>query len=390
MYILELSKVVIILNIFTNMGINLYFLLICILILIHEFRGSGRRILQDRLFKAILQLNIILIVLDSFGWIANSNLGSTIRLINFFTTTLNFLLAPLPILLWCIYADYQIFQNIKRLHKLIYLGSIPMVINALSVILSPFHGFVFYFDTKNIYHRGPFFMIFTITCYMYIFYSLVIVILSKNKIEKYKFLPMLLFPIPTIVGGILQNIFVGLPTVWAGSTISILILFFNIQSSRLNTDYVTGLYNRRQLDSYLNAKINNSNLGTLFAGIMIDMDKFKLINDTYGHQVGDEALVTLSKLLKKCFAKNDFIARYAGDEFVIVLDIKKPTDLNASIERLNNILKSYNSKSKKPYKLSLSLGHAIYDNKSSMSEEHFIKHLDSLMYKEKHNKKIQV
>jgi diguanylate cyclase (GGDEF)-like protein len=374
------------LSILIHMYINIYSFIISIIILINEFHGVERRILQDKLFKAILCLNMVLIAFDSIGWVSNLHLGPMNNSVNTIITTINYIITPLPLILWCIYTNYQVFQNKKRIRKIIFTLSFPMIINALSVVISPFTGLVFYFDNKNIYHRGPFFIILAATCYFYIFYSFIFVILNKKRIESYKFLPMLMFPIPILIGGILQNDFLGLSTIWSGSTISILILFFSIQDSRLGTDYLTGLYNRRQLDNYLNGKTNNSYIENLFAGIMIDVDKFKLINDLYGHQIGDEALVAVSKLLKKCFPKNDFIARYAGDEFVVILDIKKPKELNTSIERLKDILKSFNSKSIKPYELSLSVGYAVYDNKSGMTSDYFIKKLDSLMYRDKKSK----
>lgn len=63
---------------------------------------------------------------------------------------------------------------------------------------------------------------------------------------------------------------------------SLFILFINLHNKRLNTDYLTDLYNRRQLDKFIEAKIRVSNDNNTFSAIMIDIDNFKQINDLYG------------------------------------------------------------------------------------------------------------
>lgn len=79
-----------------------------------------------------------------------------------------------------------------------------------------------------------------------------------------------------------------------------------------NSDFLTGLNNRRSFYQYIRENRRFQELGLLY----VDLDRFKYINDTYGHKVGDEALVITAELLKECFPK-DFIARIGGDEFLI-------------------------------------------------------------------------
>jgi diguanylate cyclase (GGDEF)-like protein/PAS domain S-box-containing protein len=81
-----------------------------------------------------------------------------------------------------------------------------------------------------------------------------------------------------------------------------------------NTDFLTGLHNRRSLFEHLKGLENNS----MISIIMMDLDKFKAVNDTYGHAAGDEALVIASRVLEECFA-DGFIARLGGDEFLVAL-----------------------------------------------------------------------
>ncbi len=81
-----------------------------------------------------------------------------------------------------------------------------------------------------------------------------------------------------------------------------------------NTDFMTGLHNRRSLFSYL-AMVKHEPQISL---ITVDLDNFKKVNDSYGHQMGDEALIETSRILEECFPK-DFIARLGGDEFLAVI-----------------------------------------------------------------------
>lgn len=101
-----------------------------------------------------------------------------------------------------------------------------------------------------------------------------------------------------------------------------------------NTDFMTGLHNRRSLFSYLGTVKTEPQLSL----ITIDLDNFKTVNDTFGHQVGDEALIETSALLEKCFP-NDFIARLGGDEFLVVISgIRSESELESSASNLLNTL----------------------------------------------------
>jgi diguanylate cyclase (GGDEF)-like protein/PAS domain S-box-containing protein len=94
-------------------------------------------------------------------------------------------------------------------------------------------------------------------------------------------------------------------------------LQYNFEQQNLkyaNTDFLTGLNNRRSLFEYLTALDKNSKISL----IMLDLDKFKGVNDTYGHAAGDEALEITSSVLKQCFS-DGFIARLGGDEFIVAL-----------------------------------------------------------------------
>ena len=85
------------------------------------------------------------------------------------------------------------------------------------------------------------------------------------------------------------------------------------------TDHLTGLFNRQKLDEALDDEINRATRSTSpFSIIMLDLDYFKKVNDVYGHQVGDEVLIEVSKILQQCTRKIDIVGRWGGEEFMIV------------------------------------------------------------------------
>jgi len=92
-----------------------------------------------------------------------------------------------------------------------------------------------------------------------------------------------------------------------------------IQEMAIHDD-LTGFYNRRHLMELIETENNRSvRTGSVFSLVMMDVDKFKNVNDTYGHQAGDNVLMTFSAIIRSVLRKTDFCGRYGGEEFLIVL-----------------------------------------------------------------------
>jgi diguanylate cyclase (GGDEF)-like protein len=108
------------------------------------------------------------------------------------------------------------------------------------------------------------------------------------------------------------------------------------------TDRLTQIYNRIHLDIVLNKEIEESKkYGLPFSIILLDIDKFKSVNDTYGHNVGDKVLVQVGHTLLKTLRNVDIVARWGGEEFVVLLPTanienakKIADDLRANVESL--------------------------------------------------------
>jgi diguanylate cyclase (GGDEF)-like protein len=109
-----------------------------------------------------------------------------------------------------------------------------------------------------------------------------------------------------------------------------------IQEMAIHDD-LTGFYNRRHLMELMETENNRSNrTGSVFSVAMLDLDKFKNVNDTFGHQAGDDILVTFSSIVRNVLRKTDFCGRYGGEEFLIVLTQTDLQDAKNFAERLRS------------------------------------------------------
>jgi diguanylate cyclase (GGDEF)-like protein len=152
------------------------------------------------------------------------------------------------------------------------------------------------------------------------------------------------------------------------------------------TDDLTGLYNRRRFfvltEQYLKVAVRTKKRLLL---LFIDMDDLKWINDNYGHNEGDQALVEFAKILKQTFRESDIIARIGGDEFV-VLFASMDENSKALLTRLHENLKDYNDQRSKRYPLSISVGNAEFDPDSPVSIDELLSEADASMYAQKRKK----
>ena len=159
-----------------------------------------------------------------------------------------------------------------------------------------------------------------------------------------------------------------------------------LRNSSLKDD-LTGLFNRRgllkQAAPYFDfARRQKEKLLLLF----IDLDGMKKINDEFGHNEGDNALINTAAILNRSFRSSDIIARLGGDEFTVLV-----TDLNASkedaITRLNENLKAYNASETRGHKLAFSIGVATLEPERMTCFEELLEQADQAMYEQKRMKR---
>jgi diguanylate cyclase (GGDEF)-like protein len=356
--------------------------MLLIIICFHALKLIEKNLLQDKLYMVMLYITILMLVVDLLSRF-DGKPATIYPTINAFGNFFIFLMSPILPSLWLAYVHFQVFHEERKTRQLFYPLCVINAINAVILILSQFFGWFYYIDSDNIYYRGPFFLLPVFITVALIFVAFVITVKNRKKLERKYFLSLIFFPIPPFVSIILQIRFYGVSLMLNSVALSLFVVFLNIQNHNIYIDYLTGVNNRKKLDTYLKKKVSIITKKKSFSAILIDLNNFKSINDTFGHDIGDNALQIAAKLLKSCIRSNDFIARYGGDEFCIVLDVSNRIDLEAMVCRIKNCIEKYNESSSHPYELGFSMGYAVYDYHSNMNAEKFLKQVDILMYENK-------
>jgi len=151
------------------------------------------------------------------------------------------------------------------------------------------------------------------------------------------------------------------------------------------TDYLTGCHNRRHALAVLEAEIKKSKrYGIALSCVMMDVNEFKMLNDTHGHDFGDVVLKGVAELLRKTVRDVDIVSRYGGDEFLLVLPNTAAESARALCERIAATFSAHQFQNGRIVKkVSLSMGVASVADKRAKDAESLIKLADTALYEHK-------
>ena len=266
------------------------------------------------------------------------------------------------------------FSDIRRnIYRTIGLISIVLL------VINIFYPLVFSVSDGR-YQRGFAYIIFLIFAAFYILDSLYLYVKRVKKNGSLKLFPVHIFLIPVILGVVIQTFFVEIAITWTSIAISVAGIMTALKNEIIFTDCLTGLYNREYL-KFLHKRACNKK-DCWVSGIMIDLNGFKQINDNYGHAEGDLALCIVADLLLKLFSEYGVVTRYAGDEFVIMLNTTDDQLIQKIIKSAKKNFVTENEKNDKLYQLSASMGYAI-TNLSNETIDDFMNRIDEQMYQDK-------
>ena len=151
------------------------------------------------------------------------------------------------------------------------------------------------------------------------------------------------------------------------------------------TDPLTNCFNRRALMEKLEQEMDRAaRYATMLTGMMIDIDNFKQINDTYGHLVGDRVLKQLSALLKREQRSVDIVARYGGEEFVVLLPETTSTESRNFAERVLRRVATHDfGEPGHPVRVTISIGIASFPDERVTDGESLLRLADTHLYRAK-------
>ena len=324
---------------------------------------SGRRLLSldQRIFNAELLSVICVLLLDAATWTLNCQTFAGARTLNLVFSYLYWFSTMFPCFIGMLYCFYVVYGRIER--KLTLLFTLPIAAGAVLLVCNLRTGWIFTVSDENVYARGPYFLAVGLLPFIHMAAAVLVTLkkyLSVASYDRRRYFMLALFMAAPLIGSLLQIFFYGLVTIWIGLTLTDLMCYVYIQRGNLATDPLTGVNNRRRFDSYSTWKWQELRAGQTLWLVMLDIDKFKTINDTYGHAEGDAALVRAADVLKHALTgvKNSFLARIGGDEFAILLDNADETAVQALCECIRALMETDSAVSGRPYRLSFSIGYA--------------------------------
>ena len=339
--------------------INVTCLLILSLLMLNIHTNIDLK-LDQRLFSNVLVQSGMLITLDCL-WMLGQNYFYLPRSINWAINIAYMYQTGAVSHAWFRYSEYKRDPAFLLDRKKQICGYIPQALLLILALASVRTGWLFYLDEAGAYHRGQLYWVQVLVGFGFIGTAVLRALLAgwreQNYLKKKECYTLASFVILPLIGAVLQIRWFGLCTLNVGVTIAILQLFISFLENKISLDPLTQLNNRNQMLRYLGLKLEEPNPHSRLFLLMLDLDHFKTINDTYGHMEGDVALLRVADALRKaCGGKNCFIARFGGDEFVVVAEGEGEQTIERLQHEIRAELEARNRAVQAPYQLTVSIG----------------------------------
>ena len=353
-------------------------ILLAVMIVCNLWRLQNRTQANNNLL-AMMFLTLLSCIADPISYSMKGLPGLLPKIAVYATSTWLFAANMLAVFCWNRFLAYYLNGSMSKTSRRMLNSTVS--IGLLLLLINFFHPIVFSIDEDNLYSRETFYSFFLIIDYLLVINSLITYYKSKRNGGLLKFFPIWVFIVPIFIGGVVQSLFYGISVIPTSIAISIAGILASLQNEMIYRDALTGIFNRAYLDYKLKKFAKRPNKQRI-TGLMLDLNGFKKINDDFGHSVGDKALIATTRILQKAVGSHGLIIRYAGDEFIVLINTLDDSDTQTYIDKIQNLFEKYNHDSEEPYKLSASIGsHKL--NLKEESVDTFINTIDSRMYENK-------
>ena len=351
---------------------------------------------QTKLFRWLIICSISICFADVLTRIVAlyQESDSFMRSLSYMCNEIYFALQVCVSSIWFAYAQREIHASWRENTLKLVLCLIPMAFLLVFIMLTGATGWLFSIGASNRYQRGMLFVLHPLVCMLYLVIPAASAIEKIRKkeyfLQRNKLVTIMLFAAVVLPFVVLQVVLgADYPLFCVGYTLALLLLHTNRQNLRITIDELTGVSNRSQAMRYLNFKMSapaeeGKQIKSLYV-MMVDIDKFKQINDNFGHVEGDEALKRTSSVLKRSVPRSYFIGRYGGDEFIIIGDALREAEIQDVCQKIYDNLELANQEAMAPYHLSLSIGYKVRNGQITSIPE-FIKQADLNLYRVKKNR----
>jgi diguanylate cyclase (GGDEF)-like protein len=374
-----------------------------ILILIDYVRKYNTDAFQRRLFLSILVFTVLAMLADFVYYLLLGVPGKTSRTVLYFSLVSYYVFQNLAYYYSFLFFDFILVKNQRRVAGFRIVVWVITVLHCFILLLNYKRQFYFALTDDNMLYYGSHYFIRMVISYLPgLFMSFDFFVAAKNI----KASPIMLTLCLLILTGISSTVDILFKTsslIWPCFAGSLLYVYFFIIQTDSKIDALTGLGNRNSFNEFV-SKLSSGGIRPRLKGksperrflkrksssdsysiVMIDMDHFKMINDTLGHLEGDNALRDMAGIIKNCIRNSDFAARYGGDEFILAS--RAEYDISALLGRIQAAIDNLNAKNERPYKLEISYGYDVYNTNAGVSITDFLNHIDGLMYKHKNERR---
>ena len=356
-----------------------------IMLLICAGNSIHRNDLAEKIFYAMIWATIGLCLFEAATFVEDGHIFPHSVLVSIIVNTCLFTTSMVFVYLWPIYVDYKMFGDKNRIKKIYSWLFIPAGVVLLMIFINLFTPVVFSISDANVYSRGKFISVPFLVSFFYLAYSEVIIYKNRSDSKRYLFLPSIIFILPILIGSLIQMFHYGISLTWACLAISMITIYINVQSETSSIDFLSGVFSRQYLDSFISSNADAIASSSGLAGIMMDLDRFKSINDTYGHLAGDNAITVFAGILRSTIPKDGIVVRYGGDEFIALVPISDESEVKKIISSIQHNLDLLNDSNTYEFDISFSSGYTFYIPKKD-DEDAFIHRMDENMYTRKKEK----
>lgn len=326
-------------------------------------------------FAAAIALTLVVIISEA-GTVLASQEQANLRGLHIFFNVLGFSLTPVIPLAMALIFDRALLVK----HKIVL---VPALVNLAAAVLSPKYGIIFAIDASNGYARGRGFSVF-VAVYMINLLFLIFTTLDVGRKSNYPILgKMVALSVFAMVGTGIQLLYPSAHTAWHCVTLSLLLYFLLMAEFDSSFDALTTLYNRAAFDQ----AVKRMERGGSFSVIMLDIDHFKAVNDTYGHDYGDDVIKTVASIVRSSFNEQYTCYRIGGDDFSIIGKETEPSKIEEQLRTMTANVAAATVGNRCCPLPTVSYGYSVFSGREKPDFTALLKEADGQMYQ--HKKKVQ-
>ena len=366
-----------------HIEINILFFIILLRIAYQSAHNVNQQ-MSRVLFRQTAYGIMVNLLLDIAWLLVDGRLFPGARALNL---VINALFLASGIVIGCVWYLYVLetlgYKITRRMMVLVMLpGAVFTVLNILSI----WTGWIFTVTAENVYVRGPLFWLQEVIAVAVLLVSLLHCIIRlldrRTDVPRAVVVKLIRFYIIPVIGTLAAMPFSGMPGTWTCAAVSIVLMYLESQDQEVLRDSLTGLNNRKTVPAVFEDYRRQSGGGKQLYLLMMDLDSFKKINDSFGHPTGDQALRSAARLFTQSLdGRKAMVARTGGDEFLMLAFFPDDAGAEAFIAELKGRFADYNREKNLPVPLAVSVGYCACAPEQTLQA--CMEQADAMLYAEK-------